>query len=114
MNPQPPKITTEIVRLTSAIAELLIHADFGSDAGEVALAGKLMGPRCPGAETIEIAYALRGLPVTATHRRSARVVIPEPNLWEVNTPYTYWGMVEIHIDNKPVAAHPIEVGLKRP
>lgn len=106
-------ITTEVVRLTSAVAELLIHADFETDPGDVTLTGSLMGPRCPGAETIEIAYALKPLPRAAAHRRSARVVIPEPNLWEADSPFTYWGTVETRQGDQSIETRSLEIGVRK-
>ncbi|MFL5329340.1 MAG: hypothetical protein ACJ8C4_10530 [Gemmataceae bacterium] len=114
--PDLPVITTQIIRLSATIAEVLIHADFdhGIDA-ETTLAGRLYGPRCPGTETIEIAYPIRAIPAEPAHpqRRSARVVIPEPNLWEKQTPFTYVGTVEISTGGTKTADIPIELGLRQ-
>jgi hypothetical protein len=109
-------ITTQIVRLSANIAEVLIHADFHHDIeAEAKLAGRLSGPRCPGAETIEIAYPLRAIPPNEgqPRRRSARVIIPEPNLWEAQTPFIYAGAVEIFAGDVKLANVPIEIGLRQ-
>jgi hypothetical protein len=59
--------------------------------------GRLMGPRCHYASTVEVAYPLRpfarrpeGLPGLAM-----RVIIPEASLWEPETPFLYLGPVEL-------------------
>src|SRR4051812_27257434 len=59
--------------------------------------GRLMGPRCHYASTVEVAYPLRpfarppeGLPALAR-----RVVIPEASLWEPQCPFLYQGPVEL-------------------
>lgn len=61
------------------------------------LRGKLMGPRCVYATTVEVAYPLRpfsrlpaGLP-----DKSMRVVIPEASFWEPTCPFLYAGRIEV-------------------
>jgi hypothetical protein len=50
--------------------------------------GRLMGPRCPFASTVEVAYPVR--PVGS----QGQVIIPEPSLWEPLCPFLYEGPVE--------------------
>src|SRR5438105_3893021 len=64
--------------------------------------GRLMGPRCHYASTVEVAYPLRlfvrrpeGLPGLAM-----RVVIPEASLWEPESPFLYLGPIELWEDGK--------------
>ena len=52
---------------------------------DVEVSGRLMGPRCPGVSTIEIAYPLQAL-APAVYR----VVIPEPLCWSADRPLV-WG-----------------------
>lgn len=73
------------------------------------LRGRLVGPRCSGTSTVEIAYPLQPLPHPAetTNGLIARVVIPDPLTWEPQRPYVYEGPVElwqdgIKCDNTPV------------
>lgn len=54
------------------------------------LRGKLAGPACRFASTIEIAY-----PVVAT-KNGYRVLIPEPSAWEPSSPFLYSGKIERH------------------
>jgi hypothetical protein len=109
-----PKLTIEIVQLSAAIAEVHVHVDFANDVPtECRLRGRVTGPRCPGTETIEIAYPLRELPAANARRRSARLVIPEPNLWDTVTPFTYGGTVEVWREDEKVAELPLEIGLRQ-
>ncbi|MCI0458135.1 MAG: hypothetical protein L0Z62_14320 [Gemmataceae bacterium] len=61
--------------------------------------GRLTGPRCPYATTVEVAYPLReasreyeslGIP-----HISSRVILPEPCLWDPQSPFLYEGLVEL-------------------
>ena len=59
--------------------------------------GRLVGPRCPGVTTIEVAYPLRPFPCQpgGVPPLSRRVVIPEPSLWEPQHPFVYRVVVEL-------------------
>ncbi len=62
------------------------------------LRGRLMGPRCPYANTIEVAYHLRPLPREEDQPPEflhARVVIPEASLWDPQSPFLYQGPLEL-------------------
>jgi hypothetical protein len=61
--------------------------------------GRLMGPSCPYSNTVEVAYPLRPLPDAAEGEALAgRVIIPEPSLWEPESPFLYRGPVELWQD----------------
>src|SRR3982751_515934 len=67
------------------------------------LRGRLMGPNCPYASTVEIAYPLKPLMRSEQHPDGAlrcRVAIPEPSLWDVQSPFLYSGPVELWQDGK--------------
>ena len=54
--------------------------------------GRLVGPSCPYASTVEVAYPLTPLRQTGPTVPGAlrlRVVIPEPSLWDTQSPYLY-------------------------
>jgi hypothetical protein len=59
--------------------------------------GRLVGPSCAFADTVEVAYPLRPLrseqqsPDVLRHR----VVIPEASLWDTQSPFLYAGPVEL-------------------
>lgn len=61
--------------------------------------GRLMGPRCPFATTVEVAYPLREHSRTyeseGTPKITLRVIIPEANFWEPATPFLYEGPLEL-------------------
>src|SRR5262249_16773364 len=61
--------------------------------------GRLVGPRCPFATTVEVAYPTREqsreYETTGTPKIMLRVIIPEPNLWEPETPFLYQGPLEL-------------------
>jgi hypothetical protein len=59
--------------------------------------GRLLGPRCPYAQTVEVAYPLRPLrrPDEAPTPLTRRVVIPEASLWEPECPFVYEGVLEL-------------------
>jgi hypothetical protein len=59
--------------------------------------GRLMGPNCPYSSTVEVAYPLRPLPAEG-EALACHVVIPEPSLWEPESPFLYRGPVELWQD----------------
>src|SRR5262245_35614132 len=81
-------------RFDPAEAEVSITVAPQEFAEGLSLRGRLMGPRSPHVETIEIAYYLQALPPSEDQLR-ARVVIPEANLWSPKTPFLYDGPVEL-------------------
>jgi hypothetical protein len=61
--------------------------------------GRLIGPRCRFASTVEVAYHLRRLPMKSDSTSlTYRVVIPEANLWEPVSPHLYSGPIELWQD----------------
>jgi hypothetical protein len=66
------------------------------------LRGRLVGPKCPGVTTVEVAYPLRPFPHPPADwpGLAARVVIPEPNRWEPACPFVYDGVVELWQDGQ--------------
>jgi hypothetical protein len=60
--------------------------------------GRLMGPRCPYSNTVEIAYPLRPLPSETSQGIAVRVVIPEASSWDPESPFLYAGPVELWQD----------------
>ena len=83
--------------LNPAEAEIWITAHPTERHADLELRGRLMGPRCPYATTVEVAYALRPCPrsVADSGQTAARVLIPEPNFWEPQSPFLYRGPVEL-------------------
>jgi hypothetical protein len=103
--------TSVVVRRLSAVeaeVDVLVNVEAPTPATE--LRGRLMGPRCPGVTTVELAYPFR--PVQGAAAPTFRVVIPEPNLWTPETPFVYEGTVELWEDGRCCDRAPISIGLK--
>lgn len=68
------------------------------------LRGRLMGPRCPFSNTVEVAYPLGIAPPGHTPPGlpglTRRVVIPEACLWEPESPFLYRGPIELWQDGR--------------
>jgi hypothetical protein len=66
--------------------------------------GRLMGPRCLYASTVEVAYPLRPMP--DYHKQpgmtglTVRALIPEASLWEPQCPFLYQGPIELWQDGQ--------------
>src|SRR5205807_8453434 len=59
--------------------------------------GRFVGPHCLYASTVEVAYPLRtfGRPPPGLSVLARRVTIPEPCLWDPQSPFLYQGMIEL-------------------
>jgi hypothetical protein len=107
VTPRIRSVTAEPVRVTPAEAVVVVRVELDGPPAGADLRGKLVGPRRPGATTVEVAYPLRpadGDPPTL------RAVIPEPNLWTPAAPFRYDGTVELwrggaKLDAKPFTVH---------
>ncbi|HWG46365.1 MAG TPA: hypothetical protein VN688_26620 [Gemmataceae bacterium] len=90
--------------LIPAEAELWITVTAECHTPTTEIRGRLMGPRCPYASTVEVAYPLRPLPPHRTSPQSIgatmRVVIPEASLWEPESPFLYQGPIELWQDGQ--------------
>jgi hypothetical protein len=74
--------------------------------------GRLMGPSCPYSSTIEVAYPLRPLPDADAEALACRVLIPEPSLWEPESPFLYRGPVELWQDGARADRTTVSHGLR--
>ncbi len=95
--------------MANAIRSLDIHAHLASPAEadirvlvtparigpQTEVRGRVVGPRCPGRSTIEVAYPLRPLPSQRQDAVAARVVIPDPSLFRPDSPFQYEGQIEL-------------------
>ena len=84
----------EIIRATSAVAEFLVRIELDGPAAGCDVTGRVVGPRWKGISTIEVAYPLRVFEMSVTGV-SLRGVIPEPNLWKPETPFTYAVILDV-------------------
>src|SRR5690242_18252743 len=59
--------------------------------------GRLTGPRCQYATTVEVAHPLSPLPghLARPGDLTARAIIPEPSFWDPESPFLYEGTVEV-------------------
>jgi hypothetical protein len=96
--------------LTPATAELVVGVRVASRSPRAEVRGRLMGPHCPFASTVEIAYPLRPLP--GGDELAARVVIPEPSLWDPQSPFLYDGPVELWEDGRRSEVVRVRHGLR--
>ena len=109
--------SVELLRLSSADAEVWVHAVVDQVTPTTELRGRLMGPRCAGVTTIEVAYPIRPQPrppEDSSLTLAARVVIPEPNLWTQETPFFYEGPCELWQDGQRCDETTVSVALKKP
>jgi hypothetical protein len=74
--------------------------------------GRLVGPRCVYASTVEVAYPLRMLSSRQAEGVTARVLIPEPSLWDPTCPFLYQGPVELWDERGLVRAWEMSHGLR--
>jgi hypothetical protein len=106
--------SVEIRRLSPAEAEVWVTAELDTVTPETELRGRLVGPRCSGITTVEIPYRfnlLQRRDAVSTNALTARVLIPEPNLWTEQTPFVYQGPLELWQDGERCDVVMLSVGL---
>jgi hypothetical protein len=90
------EVRDHVLTPASAEVRVLVRTEFRTPATEIR--GRLMGPRCLFASTVEVAYPLRALPTPAPSAGGEfvlRVIIPEASLWDPQSPFLYAGPVEL-------------------
>jgi hypothetical protein len=87
-------LTAEIVRANTTVAQFLVHVVLDGPVSECAIKGRLLGPRCPGITTVEIAYPLVQIESCGMTAKFIGV-IPEPNLWTPEAPFVYELTVQV-------------------
>ena len=83
--------------LSPVEAIVTVSAEVDQVTPQTELRGRLTGPTCPYATTIEVAYPLRP---ASDESLTGRVVIPEPSLWDPVSPFLYHGLMELWQDGK--------------
>ena len=73
--------------------------------------GRLMGPRCQHASTVEVAYRFGHVPAPPG-RLALRAFIPEASLWSPQAPHLYAGPVELWQDGQRLDSRPLRLGLR--
>jgi hypothetical protein len=104
LNPMPT-YTVRVQRLDPALADLRI--EFADLPADVEVRGRLMGPRCAGVSTIEVAY-----PLHVVAPGAYQVLIPEPSFWSADRPYVYEGPANFYRLGVSVGTLPLAVALK--
>lgn len=89
------KLDITLTRLSPAEAVIDYDAD-----DDYELRGRLVGPTCEYTTTVEVAYPVR----------AGRVVIPEPALWDPETPFLYAGPIELWRDGVRMAEGRVRLG----
>jgi hypothetical protein len=93
-----PAFTIEIRNrlLNPAEAEVWVSARADGPPADLAVRGRLHGPHCGYANTVEVAYPLRPLAgAPDALGATARVLIPEPSFWDPESPFLYAGPVTV-------------------
>lgn len=113
------QVTVEDRSVVPAAAELAVTVIPERLTPATEVRGRLMGPRCPYADTVEVAYALRPLPPSRAGQVSPaadgitlRVIIPEASLWEPESPFLYEGPVELWQDGQRCDRVTVRHGLR--
>jgi beta-galactosidase/beta-glucuronidase len=99
--------------ITAAMAEVQIAVRTANPNAHLQLRGRLTGPRCAFATTVEVAYHLRPVPEAAGEELLARVVIPEPSLWDPQSPFLYRGPIELWDQNSRLDSASVCHGLRQ-
>jgi hypothetical protein len=101
--------------LTPTLAEVWITAASHDLLGDQEMRGRLIGPQCSYASTVEVAYSVQPLPRQPDKPTAitGRVVIPEPSLWEPETPFLYLGPVTVWKQQQKWFETTISHGLRR-
>jgi hypothetical protein len=78
--------------------------------------GRLVGPRCPYTSTVEVSYPLREAnrqyESTGVPHISTRIVIPEPCLWDPESPFVYHCWIELRQEAKSCDQRPMNLGFR--
>jgi hypothetical protein len=109
------EIRERLVDLMEPEVWVTVHPEQVTATTEVV--GRLVGPRCRFAGTVEVAYPLRPfargpLAFRETPSLPRRVVIPEASYWDTESPFLYVGPVELWEEGRPCDRTELRVGLR--
>jgi hypothetical protein len=99
-------------RLSPAEAEVRVAVALRGVMHGAELRGRLVGPRCEYATTVEVAYPFRRVPLPDPNLVCVRAIIPEPSLWEPECPFLYQGPVELWGNGGPARMWQISHGFR--
>jgi hypothetical protein len=100
-----PSCTVRVHQLDPTVAELRV--EFVNLPADVEVRGRLMGPRCLGMSTVEVAYPLRPCKPGVYS-----VLIPEPIFWTAERPCIYEGPAEFRRNGQIVGTLAVSVGIR--
>jgi hypothetical protein len=92
-------MTVELVRADTAAAQFLVRVALEGPLAGCEMKGRVIGPRCPGITTVEIAYPLLLVEASET-AATFKGVIPEPNLWTKEAPFVYDLRLEVWLEDR--------------
>jgi hypothetical protein len=81
-------ISVEMTRADISVAQFLVRLELDGPVQGCEVKGSVIGPRCSGITTVEIAYPLAQVEARET-TAMLKGVIPEPNLWSQEAPFQY-------------------------
>lgn len=104
-----PTPRVEIRHLDPVRAELVFSFDPKKLGVDVEIRGRVIGPRCPGVNTVEVAYPARPIEgqVGAFY-----VMIPEPSMWEPECQFTYEAIFEFWRSGSLMGKTAFPIGLR--
>jgi hypothetical protein len=102
-------LTVEPLRVSPAEAVVVVRVDLVRPFDPVEVRARLVGPKCEGRTTVEVAYPLTQAPGLVP---IFSAVIPEPNLWTPDAPFRYDGRVEVWADGRRVEVREFAVELR--
>ena len=109
--PHIRSLSVEPARVSPAEAVVVVRVELEPGAAAVEVRGRLVGPKCEGVSTVEVAYPLRPEP-GGDAGLSLRAVVPEPNLWSPGSPFRYDGRVEVWAGGRRVEVREFAVELR--
>jgi len=98
-------------RASQASADFVIRVNLDGPAAGCAVAGRVVGPRCPGVSTVEVAYPLVEVARSDT-AVSLKCVIPEPSLWTPEAPFLYAWSIDVEVDGEQTDSRAGAVSLR--
>jgi hypothetical protein len=113
------KIDLYDLRLDPAEAEVGLSIEPEHLTSTTQVIARLVGPRCPYSTTIEVAYPFRECARTYASevlfgipKLDLRAIIPEPSLWDPQTPFLYQAVAELWQDGQRFDQIRIRHGLR--
>jgi hypothetical protein len=108
------EVSVVVRRLSAAEAELWVRVEADEITPTTEVRGRMVGPRCACATTVEVAYPLQPFPrhPEGLPPLSRRVAIPDPSLWEPSQPFVYHIIVELWQDGACCDVAEVDYGLR--